>query len=136
MELNLKLKENPFLFSLTNEDGNEIFIDAAESIGGTKKGFRPMQLLAGSLASCISIDLISILRKKKIQVEDYEVKILGKRKASGTSTPFEEINLVFYIKPTISKEVVEKAANLVVDKYCSVAASLNSKINIKIEIKA
>ncbi len=55
MKLNLKRIEAPFVLELSNGANNTVIIDANPAIGGKGLGFRPMELLAGSLASCASI---------------------------------------------------------------------------------
>jgi putative redox protein len=134
MELNLRLIESPYVFELMNEEGNITYIDAAPKIGGKQKGLRPMQLLAGSLASCIAIDLLSILSKKRIKTEFFEIKIIGERVEKGTATPFGNIALQIGVPSGIDLEMVQKNANLVLEKYCSVASSLHPEIKIGIKV--
>ena len=63
MKLTLTRIEEPFVMELQNESGNTCMMDANPAIGGKNLGFRPMELLAGSLAGCASIDVINILKK-------------------------------------------------------------------------
>lgn len=134
MNLNLQLTEHPFVFDLINEKGVKTTIDASEKIGGKNKGLRPMELLAGSLAACIAIDLLNILRKKRIEIRTFKIEIVGQRQ-DAVPAAFEQILLRIGIDKTIDRVVVKKAAQLVVDKYCSVAASLDKNIKIELEIK-
>ena len=64
MSLELVRVEEPFVFELRNEEGAVCGIDAGPAIGGKGKGLRPMDLLAGSLAGCASIDVLLILKKQ------------------------------------------------------------------------
>lgn len=130
----LKRIESPFVFELTNDQGNTCIMDANPAIGGKNKGFRPMELLAGSLVGCISIDVISILNKKRIDPIHYEIHVEGKR-AEGIPSPFREIQFVLKIDASINREVVEKIVQLVIDKYCSVAASLKQDIQLVYKIE-
>lgn len=130
----LKRIESPFVFELTNDQGNTCIMDANPAIGGKNKGFRPMELLAGSLVGCISIDVISILNKKRIDPIHYEIQVEGKR-AEGIPSPFREIQFVLKIDASINREVVEKIVQLVIDKYCSVAASLKQDIQLVFKIE-
>ncbi len=133
MNLQLQLHEDPYVFSLTNEDGVSTFIDANPSFGGKNKGLRPTQLLAGSVAACISIDLLSILRKKKYEFERFEIQIKGIQREEGTTHPFERIDLLILVEEHIDIAMVLKNATLIHDKYCSVASSLDEKIEINLE---
>jgi putative redox protein len=134
--MNLKINKigSPYLMELVNEQGNSCLIDASASIGGTDKGLRPMELLAGSLASCISIDVLLILTKQRISTDSYTVEIVGERK-EGVPSPFEKIDLVFRLKNEANRPKVERAVKLAIEKYCSVASSLSEQIKINYTIQ-
>ena len=96
-------------------------------------GLTPMELLAGALAACISIDVLMILNKQHIEPKIYAVSVDATKKNSVPS-PFEKIHLVFSIDAEIDLLKVERAIQLSIDKYCSVKASLNPEIIITSEI--
>ncbi len=133
MKLQLNLSENPFVFKLNNESGAICTIDSSQDIGGKNKGLTPMQLLAGALASCISIDTLMILKKQKIEPKKYTVHIDAFKKNSVPS-PFEKIHLLFSIDAGIDLIKVNRAIKLSIDKYCSVKASLNQEIKISYDL--
>ncbi|HLP54143.1 MAG TPA: OsmC family protein [Fluviicola sp.] len=134
MKLNLHLEEQPFVLNLTNSEGLVTTIDASPEIGGKNRGMRPMQLLAGSLASCMSIDILLILKKQRIVVEKYEVEINAKR-AEGVPSPFESIELTFGVDAGVPLEKLGNAVKLSHEKYCSVSASINPSIRVTTHIK-
>lgn len=129
MSLKLTRLESPFVLELRNENGNSCILDASESIGGQNKGFRPMELLAGSLAACASIDVIQILKKKRILLGCYDVKIETKRKDTIPGS-FEQITLHFIFCNVIEEDLLRSTIDLALYKYCSVAASLSDEIKI------
>jgi putative redox protein len=57
------------------DTGFEVPLGAHPMVGGANDGFRPMELMAVSLAGCTAMDVISILKKKRQDVTDYEVKV-------------------------------------------------------------
>ncbi|MBG7610557.1 MAG: OsmC family protein [Anaerolineae bacterium] len=57
------------------DTGFEVPMGANPSVGGANDGFRPLELMAVSLAGCTAMDVISILKKKRMHVSDYEVKV-------------------------------------------------------------
>ncbi|MBI1836672.1 MAG: OsmC family protein [Flavobacteriia bacterium] len=133
MSLELSRIDAPFVFELKNDDGVICGIDASPSIGGKNKGLRPMELLAGSLAGCASIDILLILKKQKIEPIHFSIKIESKR-ASGIPAIFEEIKLIFNINKEVPQEKLDRAIGLTLEKYCSVSASLKENIQILYEI--
>lgn len=133
MKLELTRIEEPFVFQVENEDGLTCTMDASEAIGGQKKGMRPMELLAASLAGCASIDITRILTKKRMPTERFSITIETKRSDSLPS-PFEWIQLNIFIDETLDQTEVRKVVELTLEKYCSVSASLNKNISIRYSI--
>lgn len=134
MKLELKLTEAPFVLEVSNEWGVSIKIDATEKIGGQNKGMRPMEVLASSLAGCMSIDVLLILQKQRQEVSFYEVTIDAKRK-EAVPAAFETIHLVFIFNKEVDLEKAAAAVKLSHEKYCSVSASLNPEISIQTAVK-
>lgn len=133
MSLELKRVEKPFSFALKDSKGNICMLDASESIGGNGMGFRPMELLAGSLAGCASIDIISILNKQKVEPELFEIEINYIRKEEIPSA-FKSIELVIKIDDIIDRVKLKKNVELVLAKHCSVIASMDKSIEISYKI--
>ena len=133
MSTTLTRIENPYVFEFENSNGVKCLIDAAPNIGGKDKGFRPMELLGGALAGCVAIDLVSILNKQRVDPELFKITIRSKRK-EGIPSPFESIILVIEVDESIDKRKLDKNVKLVIDKYCSVAASLDNNIVLGHEI--
>lgn len=134
MKLKLDRIETPFVFELTNEGGSRCLIDASEAIGGKNKGFRPMELLAGSLAGCAAIDVLNVLSKKRIVVEHFSLQIEAERTAA-TPSPFQSICLVFKIPSEIDRNQVNGIIELVLQKYCSVSATLSDTVEITYKVE-
>ena len=133
MEIRLKRLNEKLAFKAQNEEGKSVAIDANPAIGGEGLGMRPMELLASSLAACAAIDVLLILKKKRIVPQQLEVKVLAKRKETVPAS-FESIELIFEIAENDPQEQIEKAVALSVRKYCSVAASLSPEIEVKYQI--
>ena len=111
MKLELKLVESPFVLEVKNEAGISIKMDATEKIGGKNKGMRPMEVLAGSLAGCMSIDVLLILQKQRQEVTFYEVNVDANRK-DAVPAVFETIYLVFSFNPEVDLEKAAAAVKL------------------------
>ena len=80
MKLELNRIEKPYVFELENENGAICKIDSSKDIGGKNKGLTPMELLAGALAACISIDVLMILNKQYIEPKKYAVSMDATKK--------------------------------------------------------
>jgi putative redox protein len=134
MKLTLQRIEEPFVMELTNEQSNLCLMDAAPSLGGQDKGFRPMELLAGSLAGCISVDVLNVLRKQRIALKHYKIIIEAKRK-DAVPSPFEHIHMIFEFDDSVEEKNAKRIIDLAKDKYCSVSASLSAEIEITYEVR-
>lgn len=135
MELKLKKTDGIFGMELENEIGSTIELNAVPKIGGELKGFRPMELLAGSLSACSSIDVLNILNKQKILPKKFEVDTKAIRKESETPAIFEHIHLIFKVSEEVPEEKFKRAIELSIEKYCSVSKILEPTCKITWEIK-
>lgn len=133
MKLNLKRINDQVAFEIQNEEGLKVQVDGSFAVGGEGLGLRPMELLAASLASCSCIDVLLILKKKRVVLNHFEVEILARRKEAVPAS-FESIHLLFHIGENDELEPLEKAIQLSVEKYCSVASSLDKGIKITWEV--
>lgn len=114
----------------------KVHIDGSPEIGGLELGVRPMEMVLMALASCSSLDLISILKKQKQIIEDFSVDVEGVRREQ-IPTVFTKIHLLFKLKGEIDTAKAERAAELAVKKYCSVHDMLVAggvEINYSLEI--
>ncbi len=137
MKIELDRIEKPFLFELKNEQGNKILIDASPAIGGTDQGVRPMELLLMGLAGCASIDVIHILNKQQISIDSYQVQVEGERETGKDANLFQDIKIHFVVKGKVEEEKLKRAIELSLEKYCSVAKTLEktAKINYSYELR-
>lgn len=134
MEIELNLLNNAYHFEAKNEQGNSISIDASPAIGGENKGPRPMELLIMGLGGCSGIDVLSILRKQKIEPEGFRIKLHADREKDAVPSLFTEILVEFIFKGNIDPIKAERAVKLSMDKYCSVAKTLEKTATISYKI--
>ena len=130
MHIELNKIDGIFHFQAQNESGNKVDIDASPSIGGTEKGARPMELLIMGLGGCSAIDIISILQKQKIEVADFKIKIDAEREPDAIPSLFKKIHINFILKGNIDQAKAQRAADLSMEKYCSVAKTLEKTATI------
>jgi len=97
----------------------KVHIDGSPDIGGEGLGARPMELVLMALGSCSALDLVSILKKQRQQIEDMQVNVEGQRR-DAIPNVFTSIHISFSLKGAIDPLKAGKAAELAVKKYCSV----------------
>ncbi len=135
MKIKLKRVTPPFVLETENESGNKIIIDASPEIGGANSGPRPMELLIMGLAGCSSIDVIMILQKQKIEILDYSVEVDAEREKVDQVSLFKNIHMKFKVKGGFEKDQVKRAIDLSLEKYCSVAKTLEKTATITYEFE-
>lgn len=105
-------------------------MDAAPAVGGSDAASRPLELLLMGLGGCTSMDVISILKKMRVPLDDYEMEIEAER-ASEHPKVFTKINtkFIFYGKG-IREKNVERAIELSETVYCSASEMLRKTAEI------
>jgi putative redox protein len=111
-------------FEASDEYGHTVRMDSSSESGGENFGVRPMQMLLMGLGGCSAIDVIAILRKQRQDVQKYEMVINGEREAGKEPSLWQNIELEFHLYGIIDEDKANKAVELSLGKYCSVAATL------------
>jgi len=136
IRIELSRLNDGFHMEAANEQGNTIQMDASPDIGGTNQGMRPMQLLLAAMGGCSSIDVINILKKQKQPLQDIKVTITGEREKDVVPSLYTEVHAHFRLFGNLDRDKVQKAVSLAVEKYCSVAKTLEktAKITYSVEV--
>jgi putative redox protein len=116
-------------FEGENSDGKKIVMDAKPPFGEGEAP-SPVELLLMALGGCTAMDVISILNKKRLKVEDFRVEVEGKRKETHPKV-FTEIKIHYHFKGDLPQKAVEQAIRLSMEKYCSVSAMLKQSAKVE-----
>jgi len=93
-------------------------------------GMRPSHLLLVALATCTSIDLVEILKKKRMSLSWMEITVNGEQDAEPP-WPYRKIQLSFRLSGQgLTDKAVAQAIQLSHEKYCSVAATIRGVAEI------
>ena len=104
--------------------GHTVVMDGPEDSGGRNMGVRPMEMLLLGLGGCTSFDVMTILRKQRLQVTDCVAEIQAER-ADAVPSVFTKIHVHFKVSGKQLKEAaVERAVKLSAEKYCSASIML------------
>lgn len=122
-------------FLAQSEEGQTVLLDQSPLKGGSGKGVEPMRLLLLALAGCTGMDVMSILKKKRVKPESFEILVEGQR-APSHPKKYTRITLNYRVRGRdIPQEVVERAVELSLGKYCPVTAMLKGSTEIEREIQ-
>jgi putative redox protein len=91
--------------------------------GDSQAGWSPVQGLAISIAGCMAMDVVDILRKGRHPLRALDARFEGDR-AEVPPRRFVRIRLTFIVHGEVPGDAVERAISLSREKYCSVSNSL------------
>jgi putative redox protein len=118
------------IFEGAAENGNTVVFDADAA---HRHGPSPMEAVLMALCSCTSVDVVSILQKKRQALTGLRVS------ANATQAPapprvFTHIKLTYSVRGQLSRKAVEDAVSLSKNKYCSISKMLEKAATIEYEI--
>ena len=129
MEAQLLWKDG-LAFKGTTHSGFEMVLDSSVEHGGNNEGPRPMELILLALGGCTSMDVISILSKKRQNVKKFEIFMHADRAVEHPRV-FTDITIEYVVTGTgIDPEAVQRAIELSENKYCPGMAMLRKAANI------
>jgi putative redox protein len=116
-------------------NGHKILLDAAEESGGQNRGARPKPLMLVALAGCTGMDVVSILKKMRVELEGFNVSVEGDLTGEHPKQ-FTKMHVVYEFKgKDLPIDKLEKAVSLSEERYCGVSAMYRKAIGITSEIK-
>jgi putative redox protein len=118
-------------FEGRSEGGNKVVFDgdAAHASGPS-----PMEAVLMALCACTSMDVVSILQKKREPLVSLTVSATAEQAASPPRV-FKRITLTYVIGGDVSKKAAEDAVGLSKNKYCSVSKMLEKSAEIDFAIE-
>ncbi len=118
------------IFEGIAENGNSVFFDADPA---HEQGPSPMESVLMALCACTSVDVVSILEKKRQPLMGLKVSATAKQ-AETAPRVFTHIHLTYAVRGRLSRKAVEDAVALSKNKYCSVSQMLEKAAKIEYEI--
>jgi len=106
----------------TEVNGHHFMMDSAESNGGENTGPRPKPLMLAALAGCTGMDVVSIMKKMRQEVDEFNVKVEGDTDDNHPN-PFIKMHIIYEFRgKNLDMEKIEKAISLSMERYCGVSA--------------
>jgi putative redox protein len=120
-------------FTGSADSGFEVPLGSHPEVGGDDDGFRPMELMALSLAGCTAMDVISILTKKRQQISDYKVRVETERSDKHPKS-FTRASIEYHVAgKDIQESALTRAMELSADTYCPAQAMLGKVIPLELK---
>ena len=114
--------------------GHTITMDGAAGIGGHNLASRPMEVLLMGMGGCTAIDVVSMLKKQRQDIEGVEVSLVAER-AEDHPKVYTSVKLIYTVRGRkLNKALVERAVSLSDEKYCSATAMVKKSAAVTYEV--
>lgn len=119
------------LYDGTSQSAHTIRFDAGAE---HEAGPSPMEAVLTALCACTSVDVVSILRKKREPLQGLVVSATAEQ-APAPPRVFTRIHLTYRIRGAVSRKAAEDAVGLSKNKYCSVSKMIEKAATIEFSIE-
>jgi len=115
--------------------GQKVIMDAGKQVGGEDRGARPKPLMLTALAGCTGMDVVSILKKMKVEVDDFNIIVEGEL-TDEHPKHYKNMHIIYEFKgKDLPMKKLEKAVKLSEEKYCGVSAVYKKAMELTWEIR-
>tara|TARA_R110002049_G_scaffold181169_1_gene348219 strand:+ start:5661 stop:6089 length:429 start_codon:yes stop_codon:yes gene_type:complete len=107
-------------FESTNPSGNNLTIDIAKEDGGDGQGYRPKALMLAGLAGCSGLDVVSLVKKMKLDVDAFTIETIANLTDEHPKY-YDAVTIEYHFHgANLDEKKLQRAVDLSVDKYCGV----------------
>lgn len=125
-------KENMH-FESDNPSGITFSIDAPQD-GSDGVGLRPKAMMLSSLAGCSGLDVVSLLKKMRADVDDFKMIVHGELTDEHPKY-YHKVALEYHFYGSDLKEdKINKAVDLSIEKYCGVMEMFRRFADVTTEV--
>ncbi len=120
----------------TEVNGHRLIMDAPSELGGDDSGPRPKPLLLSALAGCTGMDVVSILKKMRVEIDSLDIEVEADL-TEEQPTHYTSMHVIYVFKGTdLPLDKLEKAVDLSRERYCGVSFMYkNAGIDVTYEIR-
>ena len=116
-------------------NGHTLRIDANETVGGHDTGPRPKPLILVALAGCTGMDVASLFKKMRVEVDSLDIKVSADMTEEHPKY-YDKVHILYLVKgKDLDKEKVEKAVKLSQERYCGVSEMVRRFAELTYEIQ-
>lgn len=114
--------------------GHHVIMDALPIVGGNDEGARPKELMLAALAGCTGMDVVSILKKMRVEPEYFNIRVEAEMTEEHPKH-YIAMHIFYEFKgKDLELEKLQKAIKLSQDQYCGVSTAYKKAMEITYEI--
>ena len=119
----------------TNLNGHKLIIDAPHAVGGNDLGPTPKPLMLVALAGCTGIDVVSILKKMRVELDGFRVWVEAEQTEEHPKH-YSSMKVIYEFKgKDLPMDKIEKAVRLSEEQYCGASHLYKKAIPVTSEIR-
>lgn len=119
----------------TEINGHKLVMDAPVVGGGSNLGPSPKKLLLAALSGCTGMDVVSILKKMRVEIDNCSIEVQGDV-ADQDPKYYLKMHVIYeFTGKNLPIEKLQKAVKMSEDTYCGVGALYRKAIEVTSEIK-
>lgn len=121
-------------FESDNPSGHTVSMDTSKEHGGDNEGLSPKAMMLSSLAGCSGLDVVSLLKKMRAEVDDFKIVITGELTDEHPKY-YHKVHVAYHFYGSQFKEdKIKKAVQLSIDQYCGVMEMFRQFATVTTEI--
>ena len=118
----------------TDMDGHKVIVDADPQFGGENHGPLPKPLVLTSLSGCTGMDVVSLLKKMRVEFADFNIEIEGELTDEHPKY-YHTVSVEYHIYgDNLDEDKIKKAVDLSIEKYCGVMEMFRQFSEVKTSI--
>ncbi|GGW57761.1 putative redox protein [Winogradskyella epiphytica] len=121
-------------FESDNPSGKTVIMDTDIEGQNERFGLSPKAMMLSSLAGCSALDVISILDKMKVDVEDFKIDVSGELTEEHPKYYHSVVVDYHFYGSDLDEKKYERAVNLSIEKYCGVMEMFRRFSEVKTNI--
>ena len=126
-------KQN-MLFESDNPSGHKVLIDTSPEHGGENKGLGPKALMLSSLAGCSGLDVVSLLKKMRAEVDDFKMVVHAELTEEHPKYYHKVAVEYHFYGSNLQEDKINKAVKLSIDQYCGVMEMFRQFAKVTTEV--
>ena len=116
-------------------NGHKVRMDAGIDGGGQDSGSSPKKLQLVALSGCTGMDVVSILKKMRVDIEKYSIEVQGDV-ADEHPKYYTKMHVIYeFTGKNLPPDKLEKAVRMSEETYCGVEALYRKAIEVTSEIR-
>lgn len=126
--------KNKMLLESDNPLGKNLLMESGPDFGGSNQGLSPKALMLSSLGGCTGLDVLSLLKKIRVEIEDFKVIVNGELTEEHPKY-YDKVSIDYYFTGTdLNEEKIKKVVFLSEERYCGVIKMFRAFAEVTIAI--